>query len=58
MVQAGPPVDDVISQLREHLEPGDLIIDGGNSDFRDTERRLEDLAADEHPLPRLRCVRR
>ncbi len=47
MVQAGPPVDDVISQLREHLEPGDLIIDGGNSDFRDTERRLEDLAGDD-----------
>ena len=46
MVQAGPPVDDVISQLRAHLEPGDLVIDGGNSDFRDTERRSDDLAAD------------
>lgn len=44
MVKAGWPVDAVIDQLRPHLEPGDLIIDGGNSFYEDTERRAEDLA--------------
>ncbi|MEW6231897.1 MAG: NADP-dependent phosphogluconate dehydrogenase [Chloroflexota bacterium] len=43
MVQAGAPVDDVINQLKPHLEKGDLIIDGGNSFFQDTERRARDL---------------
>ncbi len=45
MVKAGPPVDAVIEQLKPHLEPGDIIIDGGNSFFGDTERRGKDLAA-------------
>jgi len=45
MVQAGRPVDAVIGQLAPHLEPGDLIIDGGNSFFRDTERRSQELEA-------------
>jgi 6-phosphogluconate dehydrogenase len=45
MVQAGAPVDAVIAQLKPLLEPGDLIIDGGNSYFRDTERRSEGLVA-------------
>src|SRR5258706_9424292 len=44
MVKAGPPVDAVIHQLLPFLEPGDLIIDGGNSYFQDTERRLTELA--------------
>jgi 6-phosphogluconate dehydrogenase len=44
MVKAGGPVDDTIAQLKPHLEPGDLIIDGGNSFFGDTERRAEGLA--------------
>jgi 6-phosphogluconate dehydrogenase len=44
MVQAGTPVDDTIAQLKPHLEPGDLIIDGGNSFFMDTERRAAELA--------------
>jgi 6-phosphogluconate dehydrogenase len=44
MVQAGDPVDQVISQLAPLLEPGDLIIDGGNSFFKDTERRAQELA--------------
>jgi 6-phosphogluconate dehydrogenase len=44
MVQAGAPVDDVIGQLKPLLEPGDLIIDGGNSFFKDTERRAEETA--------------
>ena len=39
MVKAGQPVDDLISQLLELLEPGDLIVDGGNSHFPDTMRR-------------------
>jgi 6-phosphogluconate dehydrogenase len=43
MVKAGGPVDAVIEQLTELLEPGDIIIDGGNSDFHDTNRRSKDL---------------
>jgi 6-phosphogluconate dehydrogenase len=39
MVKAGKPVDDFIEQLLPHLEPGDIIIDGGNSFFGDTIRR-------------------
>ena len=45
MVKAGAPVDSVIDQLIPLLGPGDLIIDGGNSYFMDTERRSQDLAA-------------
>lgn len=43
MVKAGKPVDDVIQELLPYLEPGDLIIDGGNSYFKDTSRRLQEL---------------
>jgi 6-phosphogluconate dehydrogenase len=39
MVKAGSPVDDAIESLSKLLEPGDLIIDGGNSLFTDTRRR-------------------
>ena len=39
MVPAGKPVDDAIAGIRDALEPGDLIIDGGNTFFQDTERR-------------------
>ena len=39
MVKAGRPVDDFIEQLLEHLEPGDIIIDGGNAHYPDTVRR-------------------
>jgi 6-phosphogluconate dehydrogenase len=45
MVKAGPVVDQCIEQLLPHLAPGDIIIDGGNSLFTDTERRVADLAA-------------
>jgi 6-phosphogluconate dehydrogenase len=45
MVKAGSPVDAVIEQLAPLLEPGDLIMDGGNSHFPDTERRSRDLPA-------------
>jgi len=39
MVQAGKPVDDFIDLLIQYLEPGDIIIDGGNSNYNDTIRR-------------------
>ena len=39
MVKAGKPVDDLIEQLIPLLEPGDVIIDGGNSHYPDTNRR-------------------
>lgn len=39
MVQAGSPVDAVLDQLQPLLEPGDIVIDGGNSLYTDTERR-------------------
>ena len=41
MVKAGKPVDEFIEQLLPHLEPGDIIIDGGNSLFEDTIRRVK-----------------
>src|SRR5688572_19804816 len=44
LVKAGPPVDGVISELRSHLAGGDIVIDGGNSLFTDTERRTKELA--------------
>ena len=43
MVQAGKPVDDVIEELLPHLEAADIIIDGGNSLFTDTNRRAKSL---------------
>ena len=45
MVKAGGPVDAVINQLKPLLNPGDTIIDGGNSLYGDTERRTQDLEA-------------
>ncbi len=41
MVKAGQAVDDFIEQLLPHLEPGDIIIDGGNSLYQDTTRRTQ-----------------
>src|SRR5437588_9171788 len=41
MVKAGKAVDEFIDQLLPHLEPGDIIIDGGNSLFEDTTRRTK-----------------
>lgn len=45
MVTAGPAVDEVINQLAEKLDKGDLVIDGGNSFYKDTLRRNEVLSA-------------
>ncbi|HWS49108.1 MAG TPA: NADP-dependent phosphogluconate dehydrogenase [Candidatus Methanoperedens sp.] len=44
MIQAGEAVDLVINQLREFLEEGDIIVDGGNSYFKDTIRREKELS--------------
>src|SRR5216110_2367833 len=41
MVKAGQPVDEFIEHLLPHLEPGDIVIDGGNSLFEDTIRRTK-----------------
>ena len=45
MVQAGPAVDKVIEGLLPHLEKGDILIDGGNSNFPDSVRRTQALSA-------------
>jgi 6-phosphogluconate dehydrogenase len=47
MVPAGDPVDAVINEVTPHLAAGDLLVDGGNSYFRDTERRQASLAGDD-----------
>lgn len=44
LVPAGPPVDAVILDVMPFLEPGDLVIDGGNSHFTDTNARAQALA--------------
>ncbi len=43
MVPAGKPVDAVLHDLRTHLQKDDIVIDGGNSYFKDTERRAREL---------------
>jgi len=43
MVRAGQPVDDNIHQLMPFLEKGDIVIDGGNSHFPDSNRRMKEL---------------
>jgi 6-phosphogluconate dehydrogenase len=45
MVPAGKPVDGAIASLKPHLAQGDLLIDGGNTFFPDTERRSQELEA-------------
>jgi 6-phosphogluconate dehydrogenase len=45
MVKAGPPIDWTIDQFKPFLEPGDILIDGGNSWFEDTRRREAALSA-------------
>ncbi|MBY0544352.1 MAG: NADP-dependent phosphogluconate dehydrogenase, partial [Gammaproteobacteria bacterium] len=44
LIPAGPAVDEVIKELLPYLEPGDLIIDGGNSYFKDTDIRARNLS--------------
>lgn len=43
MVPAGNPVDSAIADLKAYMDPGDILIDGGNSYFMDTERRNKEL---------------
>jgi len=43
MIPAGPPVDDTIQRLSSILSPGDTIVDGGNSNYKDSIRRAETL---------------
>lgn len=43
MVKAGKPVDDVIAEIAPHLDVDDILIDGGNSLFTDSERRAKEL---------------
>jgi 6-phosphogluconate dehydrogenase len=43
MIKAGAPVDSVLGELKPLLEPGDIVIDGGNTHFGETRRREEDL---------------
>ena len=45
MVKAGAPVDAVIEDIAPHLDEGDVLIDGGNSFYVDTERRTKDVQA-------------
>ncbi|MFF2089232.1 NADP-dependent phosphogluconate dehydrogenase [Paenibacillus sp. NPDC058174] len=45
MVKAGQATDDTINQLVPHLSEGDILIDGGNAYFPDTQRRNEELSA-------------
>ena len=44
MVQAGAATDAVIDEIAPHLDKGDVLIDGGNANFRDTQRRHGKLA--------------
>ena len=46
MVPAGAPVDSAVANLKPHLQPGDILIDGGNSFFQDTEKRNKSLEAE------------
>ena len=45
MVKAGPAVDELINELKPHLEKGDILIDGGNTLFGDTNRRTKETEA-------------
>lgn len=53
MIPSGPPVDGTINTLIPLLRPGDLIVDGGNSNFRDSQRRYKMLK--EHGIHFLDC---
>lgn len=44
MIPSGAPVEDAVSRIAPLMEPGDLVVDAGNSDFHDTRRRSADLA--------------
>ena len=58
MVPAGDATEAQIAELLEHLETGDTIIDGGNTNFHDDQRRHPELKAKGHQLRRCRDERR
>ena len=58
MVPSGDPVDQTIAALEPGLAKGDILIDGGNSNYHDTRRRGEALAEQGSGLPRRRNQRR
>jgi 6-phosphogluconate dehydrogenase len=45
MVPQGRPVDETIAKLEPHLSPGDILIDGGNSNYKDSMRRYHEVRA-------------
>jgi len=45
MIPAGPPTEDAVTELLGLLAPGDVVVDGGNANFRDSQRRHGDAAA-------------
>jgi len=45
MIKAGPPVDEMLAKLALVLSPGDIVMDGGNSYFKDTQRREQEMRA-------------
>ncbi len=53
MVPAGDPVDQTIDKLLPHLQPGDIVIDGGNSNYKNSMRRAKKLK--EHGIYFLDC---
>ena len=57
MIKAGQPIDDTIAAISPYLEDGDLLIDGGNSLYADTERRVKELEKQELRLHRHGRVR-
>ena len=58
MVKAGETVDEMIDSLLPHLEKGDIIIDGGNSLFTDTQSPHQRPCGEGHPVHRHRRFRR
>lgn len=44
MIPAGPVVDEVLATIKPHLKQGDIVIDGGNSHYKDSIRRSQELA--------------
>ena len=58
MVPAGDATEAQIDELLEHLEPGDTIVDGGNTNFHDDQRRHPRLAERGHPVRRRRRLGR
>ncbi len=58
MIPAGAPTEMAFQTLLPLLEDGDIVVDGGNSNFRDSIRRAEAGEEEGHPLPRRRGFRR